>query len=294
MGYNAESHALLKPGYSKSEFWAAYKTMTDALRPWTIDFHVAQNDGEVHGTGSHDKTGKHCQADDPKGKLDIAACSKYWLEGAAHRGIKHICWDGCMFPNKVLETQKTWNTILSTMIKVREAAGYTMGATKGKPASQCTASTMSISTEGKKPVRIGLIGAGFMGRTHSNGYRKAINFFDTTHVPVLQAVCARTEASAKAFAKKWGYKSYETDWREMVKRDDIDAIDICTPQRFARRDCDCRRQGWQDDPLRKAARAQHQARHRDGQGCREGQGAQHGLVQLSPGTCGDARQATGR
>ena len=229
MGYNAENHALLKPGYSKAEFWAAYKTMTDALRPWTIDFHVAQNDGEVHGTGSHDKTGKHCQADDPKGKLDIAACSKYWLEGAAHRGIKHICWDGCMFPNKVLETQKTWNTILSAMIKVREVAGYTVGATKGKPASQCTATTLAISTEGKKPVRIGLVGAGFMGRTHSNGYRKAINFFDTDHVPVLQAVCARTEASAKAFAKKWGYKSYETDWRQLIKRDDIDAIDICTP-----------------------------------------------------------------
>ncbi|MEQ8791366.1 MAG: TIM barrel protein [Pirellulaceae bacterium] len=124
LGYNAPEHALLKEGYSDEEFWAAYKTMTDALRPWTIDFHVAQNDGTVHGTGSHDKTGRHCPADDPNGKLDIVKCSGYWLQGAAERGIQHICWDGCMFPNDMLETPKTWNTILDAMIKVRDAHGW--------------------------------------------------------------------------------------------------------------------------------------------------------------------------
>ncbi|MEY4395360.1 MAG: sugar phosphate isomerase/epimerase family protein [Gemmataceae bacterium] len=124
MGYNAPEHALLKDGYSNAEFEAAYTKMTDALRPWTIDFHVAQNDGTVHGTGSHDKTGRHCQADDPKGKLDITKSSGYWLKGAADRGIKHICWDGCMFPNSVLENQATWNKILAAMIAVREAHGW--------------------------------------------------------------------------------------------------------------------------------------------------------------------------
>ena len=103
MGYNAPEHALLKDGYTEEEFYAAYKEMTDKLRPWTIDFHVAQNDGEVHGAGSHDKTGKHCPADDPNGKLDITKCSTYWLQDAADRGIEHICWDGCMFPNAMLE-----------------------------------------------------------------------------------------------------------------------------------------------------------------------------------------------
>ena len=98
--------------------------MTDALRPWTIDFHVAQNDGTVHGAGSHDKTGKHCRADDPNGKLDITKASGYWLKDAAARGIQHICWDGCMFPNAVLETPKTWNTILEKMIHVRDAHGW--------------------------------------------------------------------------------------------------------------------------------------------------------------------------
>lgn len=121
LGYNAPEAALLKEGYSDEEFWAAYKTMTDALRPWTIDFHVAQNDGSVHGTGSHDKTGRHCLANDPNGKIDIARASTYWLKDAAERGIQHICWDGCMFANEVLEKPETWQNILQAMIKVDEA-----------------------------------------------------------------------------------------------------------------------------------------------------------------------------
>lgn len=124
LGYNAPEHALLQDGYSEEEFYAAYETMTNALRPWTIDFHVAQNDGTVHGTGSHDKTGRHCLADDPNGKLDIAKSAGYWLNKAPDRGISHICWDGCMFPNEVLETQQTWNTILAAMMKVRDAHGW--------------------------------------------------------------------------------------------------------------------------------------------------------------------------
>jgi sugar phosphate isomerase/epimerase len=121
MGYNAPEAALLKEGYSDGEFWPAYTKLTDALRPWTIDFHVAQNDGSVHGTGSHDKTGRHCRADDPNGKLDIAKCSAFWLKDAAARGMKHICWDGCMFANEILEDAHTWETILGKMIEVDEA-----------------------------------------------------------------------------------------------------------------------------------------------------------------------------
>ena len=124
MGYNAPECALLQAGYTVDEFYAAYEQMTDKLRPWTIDFHVAQNDGEVHGAGSHDKTGKHCPADDPNGKLDIVKCAGYWLKDAPARGIQHICWDGCMFPNATLENPSTWNTILDVMIKVREAHGW--------------------------------------------------------------------------------------------------------------------------------------------------------------------------
>ncbi|OUT61613.1 1,5-anhydro-D-fructose reductase [Stieleria bergensis] len=80
-----------------------------------------------------------------------------------------------------------------------------------------------------KPLNIGMVGYGFMGRTHSNGYSQANHFFDLEYKPVLKAVCARNKDKAQAFADQWGYESVETDWRELLKRDDIDAIDICTP-----------------------------------------------------------------
>jgi len=80
-----------------------------------------------------------------------------------------------------------------------------------------------------KHVNVGIVGYGFMGRAHSNAYRKVNNFFDLKHQPVLKAVCARSADNAKAFAEKWGYEAVETDWRRLIARDDIDLIDICTP-----------------------------------------------------------------
>ena len=81
----------------------------------------------------------------------------------------------------------------------------------------------------KKKLNVGMVGYGFMGRTHSNAFRRVGNFFDTEHVPVLKAVCGRTEGNAKAFADTWGYESIETDWRKLIERKDIDVIDIVTP-----------------------------------------------------------------
>jgi predicted dehydrogenase len=80
-----------------------------------------------------------------------------------------------------------------------------------------------------KPLRVGLIGYGFMGRAHSNAYRKVNQFFELDYQPVLTACAARSEDKLKAFAENWGYESYETDWRRLVERDDIDLIDIATP-----------------------------------------------------------------
>lgn len=80
-----------------------------------------------------------------------------------------------------------------------------------------------------KKLRVGLIGYGFMGRTHSNAYRKVNNFFDVPYEPVLQTVCARNETRAREFAAKWGYASAETDWRKVVESPDIDLIDIASP-----------------------------------------------------------------
>lgn len=79
-------------------------------------------------------------------------------------------------------------------------------------------------------LRIGLIGCGLMGRTHTNGYKRIGDFFpELKYRPVLQAACSRNPEKVKAFADQWGYNSFETDWKTVVSRDDIDAVDICTP-----------------------------------------------------------------
>jgi predicted dehydrogenase len=80
-----------------------------------------------------------------------------------------------------------------------------------------------------KPLNIGMIGYGFMGRAHSNAYATVSNFFDLEYRPVLKAVCARDPEKVKAFADTWGYQSIESDWRMLLARKDIDAVDICTP-----------------------------------------------------------------
>ncbi|RMG40324.1 MAG: gfo/Idh/MocA family oxidoreductase [Planctomycetota bacterium] len=81
----------------------------------------------------------------------------------------------------------------------------------------------------KPPLRIGIVGYGFMGRAHSNAFRQAPKFFDLPYEPVLKAACARNEEKIKKFAENWGWESYETDWRKLIERDDIDLIDIAAP-----------------------------------------------------------------
>jgi sugar phosphate isomerase/epimerase len=130
LGYNRPEDRVLPVDFEWSDRAAleeGLKKMTSALRPWTIDFHVAQNDGTVHGTGSHDKTGRHCLATDPNGKLDITHDAGYWLRdenGTITKAFRHICWDGCMFPNAVMTDQKTWDDILAAMVQVRQAHGW--------------------------------------------------------------------------------------------------------------------------------------------------------------------------
>jgi sugar phosphate isomerase/epimerase len=130
LGTNAPENRIVQENFAwdRPTLEAALKTMTDALRPWTFDFHVAQNDATVFGSGSHDKTGRHCLATDPNGKLDIVRDAGYWLrgpDGQPTRAFRHICWDGCMFPNAVMMQPKTWNDVLGVMVRVREAHGWT-------------------------------------------------------------------------------------------------------------------------------------------------------------------------
>lgn len=129
LGYNAPEHRLVpdKFHWEPEKFHVAMKKLTKALRPWTMDFHVAQNDATVKGSGNHDKTGRHCLATDPNGKLNIARDAGYWLRddaGKVTKKFQHICWDGCMFPNDVMLKQQTWNDILASMIQVRENHGW--------------------------------------------------------------------------------------------------------------------------------------------------------------------------
>jgi predicted dehydrogenase len=80
-----------------------------------------------------------------------------------------------------------------------------------------------------KTLNVGLIGCGFMGRTHSNAHRKVSNFFNLEYQTVLKTICDFNEAKAKEFAKTWGYESVETDWKNLLTRKDIDLIEICLP-----------------------------------------------------------------
>jgi len=99
-----------------------------------------------------------------------------------------------------------------------------MGGISGAPDQHCFQPNSSM-----KKLNIGLVGYGFMGRTHSNAFRSVNNFFDVKYQPVLKAVCARNKERAQAFASQWGYESVESDWRAVLDRKDIDLVDIASP-----------------------------------------------------------------
>ena len=130
LGYNAPEDRILPENFDWKDtatLEAGLKKLTAALRPWTIDFHVAQNDGTVKGSGSHDKTGRHCLPGDTNGRLNIARDAGHWLrdeQGVPTKRFQHICWDGCMFPNAVMMQRETWNDILRAMLAVRDAHGW--------------------------------------------------------------------------------------------------------------------------------------------------------------------------
>lgn len=167
LGFNAPEDSILPADWDWSDprrLDEAMKALTTALRPWTIDFHVAQNDATVKGSGTHDKTGHHCLPNDPNGKLTIAHHAGYWLhgeDGKLTRAIQHICWDGCMFPNAVMMKQQTWNDILAAMISVRDAHGWrededeefpTSPAVRIQPKRKAKATTKAKAKAKTKPV----------------------------------------------------------------------------------------------------------------------------------------------
>jgi sugar phosphate isomerase/epimerase len=129
LGANAPEHRIVPKEFhwEPGVFHAAMTKLSNALRPWTIDFHVAQNDGTVFGSGTHEKTGRHCLPTDPRGKLNLPRDAGYWLRsgaGKVTRKVAHLCWDGCMFPNQTMMKPQTWNDVLTAMIEVRDNHGW--------------------------------------------------------------------------------------------------------------------------------------------------------------------------
>ncbi len=144
-----------------------------------------------------------------------------------------------------------------------------------------------------KPLNVGMIGYGFMGRTHSNAYRQVSKFFDCEYVPVLKACCARKQDKIAAFAQNWGYESYETDWRKLIERTDIDLIDIGSPNNTHKEIVLAAAAAGKmilcEKPLAMNVAEAEEMCARGGKGRR----AQHGVVQLSPRAGHLAGQAGG-
>ncbi len=140
LGYNAAEDRILPADFQWEQtdrLEAALAQLTAALRPWTIDFHVAQNDGTVKGSGSHDKTGHHCRPHDPNGKLNIVRDAGHWMRderGQPTKAFQHICWDGdaMRFPNADDDgnTGNLERVILAVMLAVRDAHGWSRGVTR--------------------------------------------------------------------------------------------------------------------------------------------------------------------
>ena len=155
LGYNAEPEDRLVPemfDWEPASLDEALRELTVNLRPWTFDFHVAQNDATVHGSGTHDKTGRHCLVNAPGGKLNIPHHAGFWLRDEHDRltrATRHICWDGCMFPNDVMMNPQTWNDILAAMIDVRDLHGWNEEAVE--PVSVVTMAAIEIRTQRPAP-----------------------------------------------------------------------------------------------------------------------------------------------
>ena len=208
LGYNAPEDRILPEDFDWKDRAdarrGATRQLTAALRPWTIDFHVAQNDATVYGSGSHDKTGRHCLATDPNGKLDIAKHAGYWLrdeKGKLTKTIRHICWDGCMFPNA--RDDEAADLERHPRRDDRRPRRARLGDDDGRRPDGAANSHGGEA----EPLNIGMVGYGFMGRTHSNAYEQVNDFFDLEYQPVLKAVCGRNADEGQGVRRASGATS---------------------------------------------------------------------------------------
>lgn len=88
---------------------------------------------------------------------------------------------------------------------------------------------ISLDELAMQKLNVALIGYGFMGRAHSNAWRQVSSFFEVPFKPVLKVICGRNETEVRKVGERFGFESYSTSWKDVVGRDDIDVVDICSP-----------------------------------------------------------------
>jgi hypothetical protein len=216
LGYNAPEDAILPQDFDWSDSHKldeAMKTLTSALRPWTIDFHVAQNDATVKGSGTHDKTGHHCLPDDPAGKLNIPHHAGYWLHdesGKLTKAVRHICWDGCMFPNAVMRKQDTWNSILRTMIAVRDAHGWREEEQAGKPKRAISITSRKTAKKRAKPRAKKKVARRLQPKPSRPARRKLSTRTQGTKKKIMKSKSAKKTGSRKTGSRKTAARARKT------------------------------------------------------------------------------------
>ena len=201
LGANAEKDRILPADFDwsdKAALDAAYHKVADALRPWTLDFHVAQNDGTTFGSGDHEKTGRHCQVDDPERP---ARCRQARRLLAARRQRQPHQDDAPHLLGRLHVPQRGDGD--ARRPGTRFSAPDGQGARRARLARIGDGARTKMAAK-QKTLNIGMVGYGFMARAHSNAWASVSHFFDTGYQPVLKAVAARNASKAQALRRAVG------------------------------------------------------------------------------------------